>query len=172
MYSMMIDIETLDTEETAAIFQVGVIVFDSEYESVVEKLFHISQREVENQIREGRTMSLSTMLFHLETPANVLDTFREGRMFTVGMVDVLRDLKKLIQDYKVGDIWQKGSMDLNVLSHINGGDFWHYRQPRELRTLMRECGVERGDPTHNALEDCRLQISKLKECREVIHDSP
>ncbi len=174
MNSMMIDIETLDTKETAAVFQVGVVVFDEGYNTVREELYNISKEDIEFQLEAGRTMSLDTMLFHIHNPDNIKYVLNPNNSTDFSFAeylieDVIENLKHIIIKYGVNDIWQKGSMDLSVLSHVNGGDFWHYHQPRELRTLMQECGVERGEPTHNALEDCHLQVSKLSECRGTIN---
>lgn len=69
-------------------------------------------------------------------------------------------------------IWSKGKFDLNILwSHYGAKKLvcpWKYYQCRDLRTMMKECGVAGNyeDVAHDALVDARDQVGYLAKCRE------
>lgn len=71
-------------------------------------------------------------------------------------------------------IWSKGSFDLQILlDHYTAHQLlcpWRYYQQRDLRTLMKECGISRPytDTQHDALADAQDQLQRLLECRECI----
>ena len=58
---VMIDIETLDTAHTAIVFQMGIIIFNSETGEAIEE--HLLNLDADYQLMQGRTVSISTLQF-------------------------------------------------------------------------------------------------------------
>ncbi|MCJ8292891.1 MAG: 3'-5' exoribonuclease [Colwellia sp.] len=163
----MIDIETFDTEDNAVMFQVGLIFFNKKHEILKKLTWNLN---VDEQIANFRTMSASTIAFHLAIPANALAALNDPA--AVSMVEFADHLIAEINEAKPERVWAKGDMDFKVMKHVlTSVDRklpWNFRQPMELRTLMRECGVKKGDVSHTAIEDCEAQLKQLAECRELI----
>lgn len=69
-------------------------------------------------------------------------------------------------------VWSKGGFDLDILlDHYGANQLvcpWRYYEQRDLRTVMKECGVSRSyeDAVHDALVDARDQVGLLMECRQ------
>ena len=161
----MIDIETLDTTNSSVVFQVAIVYFEPDTLNEVNK--EIWTLDVDAQLAMGRTVSASTIAFHLGIPANALKCLTSKRAQHPSIF--LQGLSKSLEIAKPKAIWAKGSFDFNILEDMYGQcDVpvpWKYYQERELRTLMKECGVSKGDVSHNALEDCYAQIIQLSSCR-------
>ena len=163
----MIDIETFDTVRTAVTFQVGLVMFDDQDEPVFSHTWNLN---VDEQLKLGRTMSASTIAFHLGIPGNALDSLSG---ITVSLSDFTKQITDVFDKYKPSFVWSKGSFDFNILEDIflqlsNNARPWMFRQERELRTLMTECKVDKGDVSHTAIEDCIAQVKQLKQCRAVV----
>ena len=159
----MIDIETFDTVRTAVTFQVGLVMFDDQDEPVFSHTWNLN---VDEQLKLGRTMSASTIAFHLGIPGNALDSLS-------GVTDSLAIFKRQISDvfdkYIPTLVWSKGGFDFKILEDMLGQNPpWMFWQERELRTLMSECKVDKGDVSHTAIEDCIAQVKQLKQCRAIV----
>lgn len=162
MLEAMIDIETFDTQRTAVVFQVGLVLFDKDHVEHFNRTWNLN---VDEQLANGRTMSASTIAFHMNIPANAMQSLNG---ITVS-VDVLRkQLDDIFAVHDVSAIWSKGSFDFNIIEDLMGEKPWPFWAERELRTLMSECGVLKGDVKHTAIDDCRAQVEQLSCCRGVI----
>ena len=163
----MIDIETFDVTHDAVVFQAAVIFFDKNHSITYRELWNLNFDE---QYAAGRDVSASTMIFHLGIPANAKAALQDKNKVT--MTEFADHLLALFKDLKPKNTWAKGSFDFNILENmfksIDRQVPWKFYQLRELRTLMSECGVKKGDVSHNALEDCVAQVAQLAECRGVI----
>lgn len=166
---VMIDIETLDTAATAVIFQVAAVSFNSA-DGHIDGATCIDL-DAQVQIGNGRTVSASTIGFWLNPEIS-------GAAHTSFNSEVKKSVHALYQSLKLAcegadAIWAKGSFDFELLENLlrdYGYEVpWKYCQPRDLRTMMKECGVEKQKfVSHNALDDCKHQIKQLMECREVL----
>jgi len=171
----MIDIETFDTANTAVVFQVGLILFDSATgRCVVEQLWHL---DVAEQINRGRTINANTLHFWLDPKiSSVAYSSLSSKTHHVSTSDFFAQLYYEIQDCNDNKgcvVYAKGSFDFNILEDMYDGNYsqppWKFYQCRDLRTLMKECGVPKQDVvTHNALDDCKHQVKQLMKCRKVI----
>ncbi len=174
MNELMIDIETLNTTNDAIVFQVGLAVFNSETHKVLKE--RIFEMDIEEQNCRGRTFSADTLAFHLGIPASLRASITDPDKVHYLVDDLYASIQLLVAEFKPKVVWAKGSFDFNILEDMFGYSNerampWKFYQVRELRTLMQECGVSKGDVSHNALEDCIAQIKQLKACREVIKAS-
>lgn len=163
----MIDIETFDTEDSAVMFQAAVILFDEDHNITYRQIWNL---DFDEQFKAGRTISASTVAFHLKIPENALASLNSNK--TISMRGFTSLLIALFKESQPKRIWAKGDMDFKVLKSlfatVDRTIPWTFRQPMELRTLMRECDISRGDVSHNALEDCVAQVKQLAECRAVV----
>lgn len=171
----MVDLETFDTAETAVIFQIGVVLFERDTGGILQE--HLLHLNVQQQIDAGRTISASTLEFWLNpkisgTAAESLGS--HGLSENAGYAQSI--MSKVVQIIKLNDVaavWSKGSFDFNLLENLCKQYEitvpWTYSQPRDLRTMMKECGVPKQDVvSHNALDDCLQQIKLLMKCRRCI----
>jgi hypothetical protein len=167
MIEAMADIETLDTKNSAVVFQIGLVIFEG---GLLLEQFQWNL-DIDQQLGRGRTVSASTLAFHLGIPTNLKDAIVKEDEIYCGAV-VITALQEVIARYKIKNFWSKGSFDFNILESLfidyQAATPWKYYQLRELRTLMQECNVPKGDVSHNALEDCLAQIKQLNACRAKI----
>lgn len=163
----MIDIETFDTTNEALVFQVGIVLFDKDHVITYRQIWNL---QFDEQFAAGRTVSASTVAFHLGIPKNAKASLENK--YAVTMVEFADQLRVLCKEAKPKQFWAKGSFDFNILEsmfkQVGRTVPWKFYQLRELRTLMSECGVKKGAVAHNALEDCVDQVARLVECRGVI----
>ena len=158
----MVDIETLDTEETAVVYQVGIIIFKGE-DLLLTKEFNLPLQE---QIDSGRTISESTLGFHLFNPRGLANSMHNPMKDSLqSLVEFLSNVSKA---YQPKYWWSKGDFDYKVLESLLAKVPWQWYQKMELRTLIRECKAEKLEPDHTALKDCLIQLSQLNECRRII----
>ena len=159
----MIDIETLDTELTAVVYQVAVVFFKGN--GVHPYFWNIAVTE---QVNAGRTISGDTMAFHLggDHAQDMLDAMSSfGRVPLTSFADRFR---QAFAENQPTAVWTKGTFDCPIIASLIGDVPWKFYQVKELRTLMNECGVPKGKVAHNAMDDCIDQIKALKKCRAVI----
>lgn len=86
------------------------------------------------------------------------------------MENCLKVLRAFLGDHR-RVIWSKGRFDMDILgAHYAANQMprpWEYYNLRDLRTAMKEAEVAQpyGQVTHNALEDARMQVELLSDCR-------
>jgi len=149
---LMVDLETLDTADTALILQVGIVVFNQE-----EYLEEISMDlGWHHQIVAGRTVSPETMAWHKKQETD-LNKFYSA----TGSMWVLKaTMESLSKAYDLKGVWSRGSYDANVLKNADCFPFPYYRE-RDCRTLdVLEKMVNKN--SHDALEDCKNQIEHVR----------
>jgi hypothetical protein len=166
MNELIADIETLDTAETAVIYQVGIVAFNGT--EILEKTE--MNLCIDEQLALGRTVDADTLLFHCNNIEGLRNSLKSSNRC---IEHVYLKLKEVIAEYDVTNVWSKGNFDFNLLKHLfqskNLKAPWTFWQERELRTLMKECNVEKSKiVAHTGLQDCIDQINQLNQCREVI----
>lgn len=166
MISAMIDLETLDTERTAAIVSIGMAFFDEE--RIVKTLYcRVNLKECFDR---GMTLSKETAKWWFEQSYAVqAELTNPHRLGLESALKVVRDQLATVD----GQVWSCGSFDLEILTHAFGlfsmEPAWKYWQARDFRTV-RELEKwqlpEREGDAHNALCDvwhqtnCLLAIKK------------
>lgn len=161
----MIDIETFGTGNDAVVYQVGMIEFEGT-KITNQWLWNL---DVDNQLMLGRTITADTLKFHFTTASSAASS-----LTAIGHNTAIEFYVMLQQIFaKSSAVWSKGSFDFNILENLAsdvGHEVpWQFYNIRELRTMMKECGVPKPDTVaHDALQDCLDQHTALMLCREVI----
>lgn len=161
---VMIDIETLDTKTSAVVFEVAAIFFEG-----TERFEYRWALNTTYQLNNGRTLSKDTVEFHLKnvSTAEYLGfALADETALSVPELEVY--LAEAFNQHEPTACWAKGNFDYPILEDMLDAVPWRFYQLRELRTLMKECGVPKGKVAHSALDDCTKQIANLKKCRVII----
>ena len=120
MNSMMIDIETLDTESTAIVLSIGGCVFNEREQTTESDLrknsIYLELNTTEQEHRD-RTISIDTLNWWLKT--NPLELTRFSNIKTNNIEDDLKKLVNFILENKVKYIWSKSpSFDMLILNSL------------------------------------------------------
>ena len=160
----MVDIETLDTRGSSVVYQVGVIVFQGN-DLLYSKEYNM---QLDQQLECNRTVSEDTLKFHLSAPQGLAISLNSLERTTV---QELMNHLKTANKFKPKYWWAKGSFDFDILEDLlNNQVPWMWYQKMELRTLIRETGADKPEPSHSGLADCLIQLKQLQQCREIIRD--
>jgi len=172
---IMIDIETLGTKDTAVVFQIGYVIFDSKtYKTITEACLDI---HIDSQLNnDDFTISADTLKFwtNPSISAGINESLCAANL---SMDNALIKLQEEMATHTPGAYWAKGSFDFNILNHQfdtaciqpQWARGFNYTRIRDLRTMMKECGVKpEKTASHNALDDCKYQIRYLQMCRAAI----
>jgi len=147
--NIMVDFETLGTSEDSLILSAGLLIFDTN--SVLGENYW--EFDTRTQIYDGRTVDPRTVAWWKKTnPQELLRLLDYGEELLVTLTDTLR------QDYPFKNtyVWSRGYMDFAILNSLLGANAYPYWAHRDVRTLDI-FGMKKGESTHNALEDCRVQ---------------
>jgi DNA polymerase III epsilon subunit-like protein len=169
----MVDLETMGNGPTAAIVQIGCVVFDRDSGEVFDE-FKVNV-DLASEVKNGFTMDASTAQWWMGQSA-------EGKNTWVGKAsypskDALTLFVKFVQKYRENKsvIWSHSTFDAPILMYHFGQlamklpiryAFW-----LDLRTLsMLGRGVAsipkeaRPDDAHDAVADCYYQVKWLVKC--------
>ena len=169
MNHMMIDIETLDTANTAVVVQVGWCVFDAEQISKPTELFP----GIQEQIDMGRTISASTLKWWM-TDDSISQVTRE-RVFDpvidTSVEDIATRLRTVLGN-GIEHVWSHGPhFDMAILKDLMGDNVFHYRSPRDTRTMSMLAPHIQKPPAitkHSAGDDAYAQAQWMQECFKVV----
>jgi hypothetical protein len=171
---MVLDIETLALPELLPpgmlvdVVQVGLVVLGDNLEVLERREWNVQPNGVsdENTVRWWMNM----MLERRKKPE-----WLRSRNAGSGM-DMDRVLKEITLLYGVGDdrcreVWSKGVFDTDILAAHFGAVKrflpWRYHEVRDLRTLMKACGVSGklyDEVAHEGLADALAEAEELREC--------
>ena len=187
MKNIMIDIETMGSEESAAILSIGAIIFNNQepivvdtneciehkirdgevvYETATNKPYFYGKASLENNLNRGRTVSASTIEWWLQQDKKAIDEILQYKDASI---------KNLINDFHYwvllnikGDtkIWANGvNFDIKILENafkqFNLSIPWGYGQICCMRSLR---ALEKHVPHF-------VQIKKWHEYKEEMGDS-
>jgi len=178
--NLMIDIETLDTEVSAAIVSIAAITFNPRGEGVDdEKTFRTTIDQRSNEWH-GRTVSDSTLAWwSMQSPEARDATFGGPH---VELSTALRQFTRWINCLKptCTRVWAKDpDFDINILRHACDGlnirwpfKFW---EGRSCRTAL-ELAYPEGDfphvlmdgPAHDAFADAKKQAVEIQHAYYVL----
>jgi hypothetical protein len=165
MKNFMIDIETLDTENTAAVISIGAVVFDPDTAEVEDRVFHMNI-DFEDALTHG-THSEGTIKFWERQPAEAQATLFEPA--PVSLEEALKGFSKYVKSWgtpKPKFIWGNSpSFDVAILRHAckqTGQKFpftpWVEMDVRTLKNLMpKELIPSKEGVNHSAVDDCLWQ---------------
>ena len=163
--NMMIDVETLSTQNNAVVLSVGVVVFDADIISTLGAV--ISDPDV--QAEYGAHVQPSTALWWMKQSEEARQQFKNG----APTVQVLDQVSSLYTSLKCNTIWSYGSnFDICVLENLyklfDMQVPWTYKNVRCHRTLVSLFPhIQREEPVvkHNALDDA---IAQAKTCMRIL----
>ena len=162
---LMVDLETLDTETTAAIISIGAVVFDPDRDFVEDRTFHVNV-DFESALTHG-TFTESTVDFWARQPEEAT-----ARLFDPEPVDLrtaLEEFEKYIKSWKPKPryIWGNSPrFDIGILLHAYhkvGMEkfpyiYWKEMDVRTLKNLLpKEVLPQRFGVHHSAVDDCKYQ---------------
>lgn len=159
-YSLILDLETLDTAPTSIITEMGVLVFNRNDFS--EHACFSAEPCIFQQLAVARTASPETISFHHSkgTLPHELDSYHPKQ--------AVRDLHHFIGLYAPHRIWIQGpDFDRPILEHFCnqfGEDLpWEFWRTRDTRTLWDTAfpGVKHDKRPHHAMPDCRATLADL-----------
>ena len=153
---LMIDIETLDTINTAVVPQVGWVGFNM---SGVATPYEMSL-DIEEQLTWGRTISADTLKWWMSQPKEA-----RQRVFQADKIHSIEELgsrlRTIIDDCQVQHVWSHGpAFDIAILQDLLGTEVCHRRMLRDTRTLaMLAPDIDKTKPRvpHSAGEDAYVQ---------------
>ena len=168
MTDIMIDIETLDTQDSSAILNIAAIKFDP-FDDYSDKKIQEGQNidfliSIEPQL--DRTINDDTIQWWGNQPVEIQEiVFREENR--IDLHSALVELTKFCWQ-RAKRIWAQGpQFDINILNHayksLSITPPWEYHSIRDSRTLL-----DLADPmisyeaNHVALSDCWGQILKVQ----------
>lgn len=167
----MLDIETLDTKQSAVILSIAMVEFYPNDNSGATQIAHVFP-SVTDQIKEGRTTSGDTAIWWMTQDTTAQLQMIEGRrrFEANGMpLDSIRDI--IIANVMNADaIWAKGpDFDCKIVEDFLGTKFrWPFWKNRCVRTLnsvypeyAQMASIE-GLVKHNAVDDCHIQIAQIQ----------
>jgi len=164
MKHFMIDIETLDTENTAAVISIGAVVFDPESQEVEDRTFHVNIK-FEEALKYG-TFSESTVAFWERQPKAATATLFDPEPITLR--EALIEFEKYVKSWKPKPkfIWGNSpAFDVAILRYAckrTGVTFpftpWVEMDVRTLKNLLPKGMVpKKAGVNHSAVDDCIWQ---------------
>ena len=166
----MIDIEGLGTGPDTTILTIAAQGFDPLGDGYYSD--HSFYVRVTLESQEGRSIQDGTIdWWATQPPAVKEEAFGEHGRIPLGQA--LDGLTKIV--WKARRVWAQGpTYDMNILEHayksLNKALPWQYYSVRDSRTVFSLWpGLEAPPATHNALEDCRRQISMLQDTLKYLN---
>lgn len=180
---MMIDIETLGTKPNAVVLSVAATAF-TQADGIVDEFE--TTLDVDEQIEQlDRSIDYSTLVFWMDQPKKAKEkAFSETRdALGGGLSEFIGFFNNHRHDRDPLPTWAlPPSFDATITGHLihtfGLNVPWHYRELRDLRTLLDATGdpsgikmAAYGDPKmigfvpHDPLWDCRLQVETLRRAR-------
>lgn len=177
MKHIMLDLETLGTSNNAVILQIGACFFDK-VTAEIGDTFSINI-SLEDSLSKGFNVDASTIYWWMQQSEEARKSVTNPPLATVHYA--LNSFNVFIKGGN-NRIWSHSNFDFVILMNyfIKTGikPRFHYRQSRDLRTLVDLAKVkykkaDRDGIHHNALDDCKFQVryccEALNKWRENVH---
>lgn len=173
----MIDIETLDTKNTAVVLSIGAVQFEPKTGNILKSFYKVLRL----QDQAKRSISTSTVKWWVDQIKNgaLTDQFNGD----VPVRNALIFLRDFIQDtLETADerleIWAcDPDFDCEILENLYAEygllTPWRYSDKRSVRTVRSLAKLwgflpPKIEATHNALEDCERQVLEVSGVIEFI----
>ena len=177
---LMVDIETLDVEVTAAIVSIGAVTFDPRKDGLEdEEEFSLTIDQRSNRIH-GRSVSESTLAWWEAQEPEARDATFGGPH--VELSTALREFTEWVNILRptCTRVWAKDpDFDVKILAHAcqQLGIFWPFKfwEARSCRTAM-EMAYPEGNfpvlamdgPKHHAIADAKVQALEIQHAYYVL----
>jgi len=166
---IMLDIEGLGTGPDTTILTIAAQGFDP-----LGTGYHVNHSfyvRVDLESQTGRSIQDGTIEWWATQPAAVKEE-AFGEQGRVPLAEALDGLTRIV--WKAKRVWAQGpTYDMTILEHayksLNKALPWQYFSVRDSRTVFALWpNLEAPPATHNALEDCRRQISMLQDTLQYL----
>lgn len=168
----MLDLETMDTAETAAVTAIGGVFFEPHSDTLGDS--YLTTISLESAVQSGRTMSASTVAWWLNQPKEAQDAMLANntqhpvaiRAFAVWLSN---------RPFKLGRIWANSpSFDCRIMQSCFEGlnlpwpfKFYYERDVRTIKDIAWPSGDApnflQGGTKHDALDDAKAQARLVQE---------
>ena len=173
----MVDIETLDTVQSAVVLSIGAVVFDPYSNSLGEQFYVEFTGDLDLQQKVGRTISGDTVAWWMSQGAAAKHVFADPPPVGVRRVSTAQGLSEFAtfierNGGKNVQLWGNGADFDNVIIGSLYDSFglkkpWSYGKNRCYRTMKRMFGddvpMSREGVHHNGLDDAITQAVHLQE---------
>ena len=174
----MIDIETLDTKDSAIVLSIGGCVFNGEsllsIETLKRKSIYLELNPYEQETK-GRTISVSTLFWWVQQKPPGLNKFIKESYDSIKYS--LNTLNQFITENDVKSIWSKSpSFDMIILTSLFNNfelklpiDFRNWYDVRTINLVRKILNIPYpsfNGEVHNALDDAANQALVINE---VVH---
>ncbi len=170
MRDLMIDIETLGTAPGSVILSIGAVAFDAETGEFGEEFY--ATIDLQSAVAAGLTIDMSTLKWWMEQSEEAR-TFAFAGERLLGWA--LGGFGDYIRRVDAARVWAKTlAFDLVLLeSAFRACSIpipWHYRTPRDCRTLFDITGATQPDvgTAHNALDDAKSQALGVVDAYHIL----
>ena len=177
MKDIMLDIETLDTAQSAVVMSIGAVVFDPHSKELGEKFYVEFTNDLGTQQRVGRTVSAATVTWWMQQGAAAKQIFADPAPEGVRRVSTAQGLTEFASFIarnggEEAKLWGNGSDFDNVIVGSLFDSFglakpWSYSKNRCYRTMKRLFGenlkLTHQGVHHNGLDDAITQAVHLQE---------
>ena len=178
MAHIMIDIETLDTKDSAIVLSIGGCVFNGEsllsIETLKRKSIYLELNPYEQETK-GRTISVSTLFWWVQQKPPGLNKFIKESYDSIKYS--LNTLNQFITENDVKSIWSKSpSFDMIILTSLFNNfelklpiDFRNWYDVRTINLVRKILNIPYpsfNGEVHNALDDAANQALVINE---VVH---
>ena len=174
MKGLMIDLETLSLRPTAAIIQIGAVVFDTDT-GKLNKGFEINLKEKARSTNQH--VDKDTLEWWTKVDPERAAMYEKIQKTGVKKLKLALDpFVEWCKKQRFSSVWANGAAyDIPIIEHAlksTGTEVpWSYRQIRDMRTLKvlfdpeECCGVDPVKP-HDALSDARAQAEYVVKLYE------
>lgn len=177
---MMLDIETLDVEQTATILQIAAVTFNPRAESTEGEDEWSTTITISSNEFHGRTSSQSTIDWWSHQSPEAQQAVYGGAQME--LTDALRNFTRWVNMLRptCTRVWAKDpDFDVAILSHACKGlgimwpfKFWEGRSCRTAMEMAYPDGdfprVEVEGPLHDAVVDVKKQVLEIQHAYYVL----
>lgn len=170
MRDLMIDIETLGTAPGSVILSVGAVAFDAETGALGEEFY--AAIDPQSAVDIGLMIDVSTLKWWMAQSEDARTAAFAG---TDTLSKAIFDLHQFVTAVEPTRVWAKPpSFDLVLLEAAYRACAisipWHYRTPRDVRTLFDITGAVQPDvgTAHNALDDAKSQALGVIDAYRIL----
>lgn len=165
--NLMVDLETLDTEPTAVIVTIAAVKFNFDGDEIETFTVNVDPK---SSVKYGMTISQSTLDWWKKQDKAAIDAWK---LNPVSIEEAIERFNDFLGDATYTKMWAQG-IDLdfpvlrNSLSKLGAPIKWKYWNQCDSRTVFTIANFNtkkaaRVGQYHNAIDDCRTQISWLKQ---------
>ena len=174
MRDLMIDIETLGTAPGSVILSIGAVEFNAESGMLGEEFYFAL--DAQSCTDAGLTIDISTVKWWMSQSQ---DAQKDAFSGYVHLAPALQMLAEYVRRVNATRVWAKPpSFDLVLLESAYRACSmpapWHYRTPRDCRTLFDITGAVQPDvgTAHNALDDAKSQAMGVINAYRILAVNP